>query len=105
VTVNKVDTDGDETETLGTFAAEWAGGQACYVNLYETGGEDASEVWSGMEGAWVAGPTECLHIGDPAEDRSLKMATERLVSWLQDYADHLDGSDWDHDASHYGFPS
>lgn len=101
IEVMTMDEDGDATETMGTFAATWAGGRACYVNLYGIVG-DAEDIASNVQGSYVSNACEVLHIGDPEEERSEQMAHDRIVGWLQDYAD---GTSWQHDASHYGFPS
>lgn len=104
ITVNRVDEDGDETVTLGTFYGTWAGGGACYLNLFTTGGDDASDLTGNVTGPWVSNVCEVLHIGGEADDQTVGMAHDRLVGWLTDYADAVDGVDWFHDASHYGFP-
>lgn len=100
--VGVVEHDDDPTEDegtdVGTFYASWEGG--CYLNLWETGG-DAEELADNVAGTFVGGAAECLHIGD---DHTPNAAYSRLVGWVRDYADREDGSDWSHDASHYGFP-
>lgn len=103
VEVFDVDEDGDEGDTLGTFGATWAGGQACYLNLYSSIG-DAEDIAPNVRDLYVAGAAEALHIGDPAEERSAGMARTRLADWCQTYADGAEGMEWAHDAGYYGFP-
>jgi len=104
ITVHEVDEDGDFGDALGTFAAIWAGGQAPYVNVYSSFFEAGRDIGLPTDSYTIAGPTEALHIGDPAESRSAQIAEKRLAEWLQEYADGVD-VDWHHDASHYGLPS
>lgn len=100
ITVNGLDEDGDAAETLGTIGATWAGGRAVYVNLYSIIG-DAEDHSSLVAGLFVQDGTEVIHMGDDMEARSLLLAEQKIKEWCQGYAD---GTSWQHDASHYGFP-